>query len=57
MFISKHGHMTKMTAMPIYSKNHIKASSPEPLDRFQRNLACNIGDYGTTMCTLITIFG
>ena len=25
------GHMTKMTAMPIYSKNLKKSSSPEPL--------------------------
>ena len=32
------GHMTKMAAMPIYGKT-LQNSSPEPLDRFQRNLA------------------
>ena len=27
------GHMTNMAAMPIYSKNLKKSSSPEPIDR------------------------
>ena len=40
------GHMTKMGAMPIYGKNHKKSSSLEPVDRFQRNLVCSIGDSG-----------
>ena len=44
MFINNQGHMTKMAAMPVYGKNHLKSSSPEPLDRFQRNFACSIGD-------------
>ena len=26
------GHMTKMSAMPIYGKNLKKSSSPEPID-------------------------
>ena len=27
------GHMTKITAMPIYGKTLKKSSSPEPIDR------------------------
>ena len=27
------GHMTKMAAMPIYGKNPLKSSSPEPEGR------------------------
>ena len=38
VYINNPGHMTKMAAMPIYGKNPSK-SSPEPVDRFQRNLA------------------
>ena len=38
------GHMTKIAAMPIYGKNLKKSSSPEPADRFPRNLVCSIGD-------------
>ena len=38
------GHMTKMAAMPIYGKNLKKSSSPEPANRFSRNLVCSIGD-------------
>ena len=38
------GHMTKMSAMPIYGKNLKKSSSPEPAGRFPRNLVCSIGD-------------
>ena len=36
------GHMTKIAAMPIYGKNLHKSSSPEPVDRFPRNLVCII---------------
>ena len=41
--INNPGHMTKMAAMPIYDKI-LQKSSQEPLDRFQRNIACNIVD-------------
>ena len=42
---SRHlGHMTKMAATPIYSKNPSKSSSPEPAGRFSQNLVCIIGD-------------
>ena len=40
------GRMTKMAAMPIYGKSLKKSSSLEPVDRFQRNLVCSIGDSG-----------
>ena len=43
VYINGPGHMTKMAAMPIYGK---KKSSLEPMDRFQRNLVCSIGDSG-----------
>ena len=36
------GHMTKMATKTIYGKNLQKSSSPEPLDRFSRNLVCSI---------------
>ena len=41
MYINNPGHMTKMVAMPIYDKTLQKSSSPEPADRYQRNLACH----------------
>ena len=42
---SRHlGHMTKMAAKPIYGKNPLKSSTPEPAGRFSRNLECSIGD-------------
>ena len=42
---SRHlGHMTKLAASPIYGKTLQKSSSPEPVGRFSRNLACSIGD-------------
>ena len=44
VYINGPGHMTKMAAMPIYGKNLKKSSSPEPADRFSRNLVCSIGD-------------
>ena len=36
------GHMTNMAAMPIYSKNLIKSSSPEPIYPWPWNLVCSI---------------
>ena len=39
VYINNPGHMTKMAARPIYGKNLSKSSSPEPVDRFQGNLA------------------
>ena len=30
---NRHGHMTKLAAMPIYGKNFKKSSSPEPKGR------------------------
>ena len=42
------GHMTKMIAMPIYSKNVKKFSSPEPKGRWPWNLVCSIGCSSTT---------
>ena len=39
------GHMIKMAAVLIYGEQPLKkSSSPEPADRFPRNLACSIGD-------------
>ena len=44
-FCSQHvGHRTKMAATPMYGKNPSKSSTPEPVDRFPRNLVCSIGD-------------
>ena len=41
VFINNPGHMTKMATVPIYmyGKKLQNSSSPEPLDRFQGNLA------------------
>ena len=47
MYTKYFGHMTKMTAMPIYSKNPLK-SSPEPDGRWPWDLVCSIGDVGPT---------
>ena len=33
IYTNELGHMTNMAAMPIYSKNIQKSSSPEPIDR------------------------
>ena len=38
------GHMRKMAARAINSKNLSKSFSPEPVDRVQRNLICSSGD-------------
>ena len=42
------GHMTKMTTMPIYGKNPLKFSSPEPEGRSPLDLVCSIGDVDPT---------
>ena len=46
MKINEHdtGHMTKIAATQIYDKILQKSSSPEPMDRFPRNLVRSIGD-------------
>ena len=44
VYIDGPGYMTKMAAMPRYSKNLLKSSSPEPAGRCSRNLVCSIGD-------------
>ena len=36
------GHMTNMATMPIYGKNPLKSSCPEPVGRLQ----CRIGNAG-----------
>ena len=33
IYTNELGHITNMAAMPIYDKNHKKASSPEPIDQ------------------------
>ena len=40
--------MTKMAAAPIYGKNPLKSSSPEPEGRWPWDLVWNIGDVGPT---------
>ena len=37
VLINNPGHMTKMTAMPIYGKSLQKSFPLEPVDRFQSN--------------------
>ena len=48
VYINGPGHMTKMAAMPIYGKNLLKSSSPEPEVLWSWNLACSIGDSSST---------
>ena len=46
-FCSRHlDHMTKIATTPIYGKKTFQTSSKEPVDRFARNLVCNIGNLG-----------
>ena len=40
-----------MVATPIYGKTLQKSSSPEPVDRFPRNLVCSIGDQPIIVCS------
>ena len=47
IFSNISGHMTKMTALPIYGKNLYKSSSLLPIGRSPWNLAYNIGHSST----------
>ena len=40
------GHIIKMATMPIYGKNTLKSSSPEPKGQWLRGLLCIIRDTG-----------
>ena len=51
------GHMTKMTAMPIYDKNLKKSYSPEPNGWWPWNLVCSIGGSSTTKCVQMVTLG
>ena len=51
------GHMTNMAAMPIYSKNLKKSSSPEPIDRWPWNLVCSIVYGSSTKIVQIMTLG
>ena len=42
------GHMTKEAATPIYGKNPLKISSPEPEGQLPWDLVCGIEDVGPT---------
>ena len=58
VYINGLGHLTKMAAVPIYVKNHKKALfSLEPVDRFQHNLVCSIGDSGPSKFISIMTLG
>ena len=49
---SRHlGHMAKMAAMLIYGKNLSKIFFVKPVDRFQRNVVCSIGDSCIIVCS------
>ena len=49
---SRHlGHMTKMAPMLIYGKNLSKIFFVKPVDRFQRNVVCSIGDSCIIVCS------
>ena len=52
-----HGHMTKMAARPIYGKNPLKSSSPEPKGRWPRDLVCSIWDVVPTKFVQMMILG
>ena len=49
--------MTNMAAMPIYGKNLKKSSSPEPIDRWPRNLVCSIVYGSSTKVVQIMTLG
>ena len=51
------GHMTKMTAMPMYAKTLQKSSSPEPPARLPWNLVCSIGDSGPSQFVQMMTLG
>ena len=51
------GHMTKMAGMPIYGKNALKPSSPEPEGPWPWDLVCSTKDVGTTKFFQMMILG
>ena len=51
------GHMTKIAAMPIYSKNLKKSSSLEPKGRWSWNLVCSIGCPSTNIFVQMMTLG
>ena len=51
------GHMTKMANMPIYGKNPLKTSSPEPEGWLPWDLVWSIGDVGPTKFVQMMILG
>ena len=51
------GHMTKMAATPIYGKNLLKSSSPEPEGQWPWDLVCSIGDVESTKFVQMMILG
>ena len=51
------GHMTKMTATPIYGKNPLKISSLEPEGRLPWDLVFSIGVVGPTKIVQMMILG
>ena len=53
LYLSFTGHMAKEAAMPIYGKNPLKSTSPEPVERFQRNFKCCIWDSGPLLSVQI----
>ena len=57
IYTNELGHMTNMAAMPIYSKNLKKSSSPEPIDRRPGNLVCSIVYGSTTKIIQISTLG
>ena len=46
IYTNRLDHMTKLAATPIYSINHQRSSSPEPVGLLQWNLVCSIWDAG-----------
>ena len=57
MCVNGPGHMTKMTTIPIYGKNPLKSSSPEPEGRRPWDLVCSIGVVGPTKFVRTMILG
>ena len=57
IYTNEFGHMTNMAAMPIYSKNLKKSSSPEPIDWWLWKLVCSIVYASTTKVVQIVTLG
>ena len=55
IYTNELGHMTNMAAMPIYGKNLKKSSSPEPIDRWPRNLVCSMYGSSTKVVQIMTL--